>query len=281
MKKVIGILIICILALSSNAAALADDGILTQQEAQSVPVLSSISFKNAEIEGEFLPYVNEYELTLENPEISPTLEDFKIEGKANLFINYMTDEAHRQTGICATIEFESGSTIYKFNYANADTYKVSDNNYLSGISGKCVDVYPEITRKNTNYRLYIPSDMTVLKLSGITEDVSAYCGFPAEIEIAPEQEPVLPVTVTASNGETRLYKFTVKRVNKTTKEVEELMSSDDFTTLAEDEIIYKNPVFYIVILGVAAGLFIVLLMISIAKRISVKAEDSEETEFFD
>ena len=38
---------------------------------------------------------------------------------------------------------------------------------------------------------------------------------------------------------------------------------------------------YIVIFGAAAGLILVSLMISIAKRISVKAEDSEETEFFD
>ncbi len=281
MKKVIRILLLCILLLSLCASAFAQDGDAeTQQEAQNVPVLSSISFKNARIEGEFLPYVNEYELTLENPEVSPTLEDFKTEGKANLFINYIVDEAHRQTGICATLEFESGSTIYKFNYANADTYNVSSNNYLKGITGKCVEVYPEITRKTTNYRLYIPSDMTVLKLSGITEDVSAYCSIPAEIEIAPEQEPVLPVTVTASNGETRVYKFTVKRVDKTTQEVGELMSSEDFTTLAEDELIYRNPVFYIVIIGAALGIILVSIMISAAKRISVKAEDEEETEFF-
>ncbi len=281
MKKIIGILFLSIFLLSMNFAAYGADGAAAvQQEAQSVPVLTSISFKNAKIEGEFSPYVNEYDLTLENPAVSPTLEDFTTDGKANLFINYIVDEAHHQTGICATLEFESGSTIYNFNYTNANTYDVNSNNYLVDVTGKAVEVYPKVSRKTTNYRLYIPSDMTTLELSGITEDVSAYCSIPAEIEIAPEQEPVLPVTVTASNGDTRVYKFTVKRVDKTTQEVEELMLSDDFKTLAEDELFYRNPVFYIILAGLAAGLVVVVFMTSAAKKISVKAEDADETDFF-
>ena len=280
MKKRFIVFLMCFLLFGLTAYAQTETEPVTP-EADPVPVLESISFNNAKIEGEFSPYENEYSLTLDNPEISPTLEDFKVKGIANLFVNYILDEAHHQKGICVTLEYESGSTIYNFNYTNAIVYKITSDNSLLEVTGKAVEVYPEISEKNSNYRLYIPSDMTVLKLSAVTHDVSAYCNVPEEIEIALDQQPVIPLTVTASNGETRLYKFTVRRVDKTTEEVEELMRSPDFKTLAEDELFYRNPLFYIILGGAVCGIIIIIFFVSLAKRISVKAEDEDEETFFD
>ena len=198
-----------------------------------------------------------------------------------MFVNYILDEAHHQQGICVTLEYESGSTIYNFEYTNATEYKITSDNSLLELTGGAVEVYPKITEKYSNYRLYIPSDMTVLKLTAVTHDVNAYCNIPEEIEIALDQEPVIPVTVTASNGETRLYKFTVCRVDKTTDEVIELMSSPDFKTIAEDELFYRNPLFYIILGAALTGILFVLVTVNVAKRISVKAEDEDEEEFFE
>ena len=280
MKRFLTVLLACLI-LSCPAAFAAGENTTQPAEAESVPILESLSFKNATIDGGFSPYVNDYTLTLDNPEISPTLGDFKVKGIANLFVNYMLDETHHQKGLCVTLEYDSGSTIYNFEYKNAYVYKITSNNSLLDLTGTAVEVYPKISKKSTNYRLYIPKDMTVLKLSAVTEDVSAYCNIPEEIEIAIDQTPVIPVTVTASNGETKLYKFTVKRVDKTTQEVEELMRSPDFKTLAEDELFYRNPLFYIILLSVAAGIALLLLLVKTAKRISVKAEDEDEFSFFE
>ena len=279
MKRIFAFSLLCFLLLSFTA--LADDAFVPyEDEAQKIPYLTSIEFNNATIEGEFSPYKNEYTLVLDNPRISPTLKDFDTDGKANLFVNYNLDKANHQTGICVSLEFESGSTIYNFDYKNAYVYEVNSNNRLIELTGKAVEVYPKISKKNTNYRLYIPSDMTKLNLTAVTEDVSAYCNIPEEIEIALDQTPVIPVTVTASNGETRLYKFTVRRVDKTTDEVLELMQDKDFKTLAEDELFYRNPLFYIIIGCAVIGFAILLMIVSLSKRISVRAEDDDEKPFF-
>ncbi len=280
MKKLFFAALLLFALLSFNV--LADvPAVSSEQETQQIPTLTSISFKNAKIEGEFSPVVNEYNLILDDPAVTPTLEDFTTDGTANLFVNYELDNAHHQTGICVTLEFDSGSTIYNFKYKNAFVYSVNSNNTLLDLTGNAVEVYPEINSKLSNYRLYIPKDMTVLNLSAVTEDVSAYCNVPEEIEIALDQSPVIPITVTASNGETRLYKFTVKRVDKTTEEVQRLMRSDGFKTLAEDELFYRNPAFWVAALSALAGIFIIMLIVSAAKRISVKAEDEDEKAFFE
>ena len=273
MKKLFMLFLLCFILTGFTAYA---------QEAneQQVPTLISISFKNAKIEGEFSPEINEYDLTLDNPEISPTLEDFDIDGTGRLFVNYILDDARHQKGICVTLEFESGSTIYNFNYTNAYAYKITSNNSLLEITGNAVEVYPEISDKYRNYRLYIPSDTTTLKLTAVPKDISASVNIPEEIEIALDQEPVIPVTVTASNGETRLYKLSVKRVDKTTEEIEALMRSGELKTLAEDELFYRKPVFYIILASVILGILFVALIVSTAKRISVKADDEDEEEFF-
>lgn len=274
MKRVITFLVVLLCVLSVNFCALADGY-------AEVPQLTSISFKNGKINEEFKPEVNEYTLTLEDSKISPTLKDFKIYGKADLFINYITDEAHHQTGITATLEYENGSTIYNFKYTNAAAHEVNSDNYLLELRGNNIEVYPKINKRTTKYKLYIPSDMTVLKLTGVTRDVSAFCVIPYEIEIAKDQEPEIPVTVTASNGDTRLYTFNVKRVDKTTKEVAYLMSQKDFKTLAEDEQFYRKPMFYIITISLASGLLIIILLFDLLRRVSLKVGDENEVDFFE
>ena len=277
MKRLITALLVLLCFFGITAYA-EDGGVYEKPQ---TPQLVSISFKNGTVNEKFSSEVYDYTLKLENPKISPTLKDFKIDGRADLFINYITDEANHQTGVSATLEYENGSTKYNFIYTNAATYEVNSNNQLLELRGTNVEVYPKINRRTTHYKLYIPSDMTVLRLTGVTRDVSAFCVIPYEIEIALDQEPEIPVTVTASNGKTRLYTFDVKRVDKTTAEVEYLMSQKDFKTLAEDEQFYRKPMFYIIVLSVALGLLFIILLFDLMRRISLKVGDDDETEFFE
>ena len=172
-------------------------------EAQ-IPSLTSISFKNAKINEAFTPGIFEYTLTLEDPTTPPTLKDFNVDGRGNLFITYIFDEANHQKGICATLEYENGSAIYNFMYSNAVEYIKNSNNYLKEVTGYCAELYPEISKSRSRYKVYVPKDMTVLRMTGVTDDIGAYCDLPGEIIVSAEQEPSILVTVTASNGESRV-----------------------------------------------------------------------------
>ena len=283
MKRLSGIaaaaMLVFVLLTSQTAAA--DGNTLTASSAPKTPTLNSISFKNASIEGEFLPYVNEYALTLDDPEVTPTLEDYEINGEAEMFVEYLLDAANHQTGICVTLEYESGSNKYNFIYSNAHVYPESDNNYLSELSCRYTELYPALSRDNESYRLYIPSDMTVLNLYVAAENVGAYCNLPREITIGDKKESKLSATVTASNGETRVYSVQIKRLRMNTAEVVEEMSKPDFKTLVESERFYNNPVFYIILFSIAGGVAAVYFIVALAKRLTVKAADEDEVEFFD
>ena len=254
-----------------------------EEAAEAVPELSEISFKNAQINEEFNPHTRDYTITLEDETLTPTLKSYAINGEADIFVTYTTNEAKHQTGIVATLEFEGGTTIYNFAYSNAQTESESANNYLDALTvkGGLGEVYPAINEKETNYKLYIPSDLTVLNLSATTVDVSAYCDLPAEITLSPNQETKVTATVTAANGEKRSYSFKIKRLDKTCEEVKAEIQSPDFDTLVKGELFYQKPSFIIVTCSVAGGTLLLLVFIAIIKRLMVNANDEDETDFFD
>jgi len=250
------------------------------QDAPAPPMLQEISFKNAVTDETFSPYTYEYLLTLEDPSVPPTLASYKIDGKANIFVTYNLDEARHQTGITVTLAYDNGTVIYTFRYKNAQVYQENDNNLLAAVECPLCEVYPALNDSDTSYKLYIPKDMTVLHLTAVTRDIGAYCDVPSEITLGKEQEPNLKVTVTASDGEKREYDFKIKRLEMTGDEVKALMESPDFVSLARGEQFYRNPVFYITLGSALAALLLFALFIRIAKRLTVKAQDEDEKEFF-
>jgi hypothetical protein len=245
------------------------------------PTLTSISFKNAQIEEEFSPVAYEYSLVLDDPEITPTLADYSISGKADIFVTYNTDETKHQTGIAVTLTYGNGSVIYTFNYKNSAPYTISSNNLLSSVECDLGEVYPAINDKDTDYKLYVPSDLTQITLTAVTQEVTAVCEVPGTLTLNSSQEPTLSITVTASNGDTRVYNFKVKRLKKNTEEIKAEMEDPDFKSMVEGELFYQKPTFIISIISVLGGLILLILFIKIAKRLTVKVEDDEETEFFD
>lgn len=243
------------------------------------PYLKDISFSNADIDGGFRQGETFFTLTLKDPSESAQLEKYSINGNANLFVTYNYDDANHQTGIVVTLTFSSGSVIYTFNYSNAESYKVSSNANLSNISCEYGEVQPQINSSDTAYKLYIPSDLTELNITPVTEDINAYCAvLPLELRVGQEAE--IPLTVTASDGSTKKYTFKIKRVNKTIDEVKAEMAQPDFTSFVEGEFFYQKPVFIIAVGAAAGGLITVIILAAIIKRITVNPYDEDEKPFY-
>ena len=245
-----------------------------------VPELTAISFKNAKINEEFSSDVFDYTITLDDPSVTPEIKSYKINGDVPVFVNYELNETKHQTGLTVTLKYDNGSVIYKFVYSNPQEFEVNSNNLLEKIECDLCEVYPKLNDNDTAYRLYIPSDLTVINLNAVTKDTGAYCNVPKEIEMGEKEQLEIPLTVTASDGSKRDYTLEVVRLDKTCKEVEKLINSPDFNSLVEGELFWQKPAFYIGIACGVAGVLLIFLFIKIAKRLTVKLEDEDETSFF-
>ncbi len=243
------------------------------------PYLESVSFKNATVDGGFDKNKTIYDLTLENPSNSAVLENYYVNGNANVFVTYNYDDSNHQTGMILTLSFESGSVIYTFNYKNAEEYKITNNANLAGLDCEYAEVKPQINKTDTSYKLYIPSDLTKIDIMPITEDVNAYCA-PVSIELNEKQEPEISLTVKASDGTTKNYKFKVKRLDKTVAEVDNEMQDKDFVSFVKGELFYQKPKFLVGFGAVVVGIAVIVLLAFLTRRITVNPYDSEEKEFY-
>lgn len=243
------------------------------------PFLESVSFENATIEGGFDKNKTVYNITLDNPSSSPVLKDYYVNGDANVFVTYNYDDSNHQTSMLVTLAFENGSIIYTFNYINAVEYKATSNANLAALGCEYGEVQPQINKSDTSYKLYIPSDLTTISVMPITEDVNAYCA-PLSIELNKDQEPEISLTVKASDGTTKNYKFKVKRINKTVAEVDEEMKDKDFVSFVEGELFYQKPTFLVAFGSVVVGIIVVILLAIFTRRFIVNPYDIEEKEFY-
>lgn len=279
MKKTLNFILSLILAMALPLCAWANsNNVVVSSQA---PVLNSISFKNATIEGEFNSHTYEYGVTLADPTVTPTLNDYQISGDANLFVTYKTDLTGRQTGIIATLKFANGSVIYTFNYLNSATDTVNSNNNLAMVACELCEVYPALNDTDTKYTLYIPSDLTEINLTVATEDIGAHCAVPGTITIGDQQELEIPLTVIASDSTAKTYTFSVERLDKTCEEVRQEMAQPDFTSLVEKQMSVQKTGAAIVIGCAVVGIILLAILIKVVKRLTVKVSDIDETEFFD
>ena len=274
MKNKFSLLILCafvsVAVLSAGFTALA----LDEQ-----PSLKSVSFENAEIQGGFSPDAFQYDVMLNDSSVSPVLKDYEISGDADLYVTYNYDEANRQTGIIATLQFEAGSLIYSFNYLNPVVAQPNSENRLADIYCPYTQLSPTLNDEDTSYKLYIPSDMTELKITPVAKDTGAYC--PAlTLTLDKTQEPEITLTCTASDLSTRNYVISIKRVDKTLEQVKAEMSKPGYTTFVEKTRVYEKPEFLLILGASAAGVLLIVLLFRITKRIAVSPYDSSEKPFY-
>ena len=244
-----------------------------------VPYLETISFNNAEIDGGFQKNKTMYTITLSNPSVSPTLSGYLVSGEANVFVTYGYDGLNHQNAIIVTLSFENGSVIYTFNYSNVAEFTLSSNANLVGLESEYGEVQPAINDTDTEYKLYIPKDLTQLDITPVTQDINAHCD-PLSIEINNTQQPELSVTVLASDGTTKKYTFQVRRVEKTMEEVKAEKNNPAFISFVDGELFYQKPIFSIICIAVAAGVIVILIAAKIARRITVNVYDNEEKPFY-
>ncbi len=267
---------VCCLAVSFSAFAEEENKLLPLSN---VPYLETISFNNAEIDGGFQKNKTMYTITLANPSVSPTLGGYLVSGEANVFVTYGYDGLNHQNAIIVTLSFENGSVIYTFNYSNVAEFTLSSNANLVGLESEFGEVQPAMNDTDTEYKLYIPKDLTQLDITPVTQDINAHCD-PLSIEINNTQQPKLSVTVLASDGTTKKYTFDVRRVEKTMEEVKAEKNNPAFISFVDGELFYQKPIFSVICIAAAAGVIVILIAAKIARRITVNVYDNEEKPFY-
>lgn len=273
MKKTFCALIMIIFVLSAMPfSVLADDEF-------DVPVLEDVSFDHAVINGEFSSTQLEYELALDSSGESPTLNSYKVSEGAEIF--FAPKNINGEKSIEIEVKKDNITTNYIFKYIDGPDTEVNNDNMLSELVCELGEVYPRINDKDTSYSLYIPSDMTEMRLSAVARDVNATCDVPSVIMLKTDQSLKFEVTVTASNGETRLYTFNVKRLDKDMQQVKQEMQREDFTSLVKGELFHQKPEFRIIVICCIAGVAVIIIAVILLKRYIIKTEDDDETEFFD
>lgn len=243
------------------------------------PVLVDISFKNAKIDSAFNHNVQEYTITLNDNTATPTLDSYALKGDSDLFINYLYNETNHQTGLTATLQYETGSKIYTFTYSNPAAYIQNSNNNLSSIYSPYSELSPTINDNDTVYKLYIPSDLTELTITPVTSDINAYCA-PVTLKLSADQTPKITLTCTASDGNKKDYSINIKRVNKTTEQVKAEMQQPDYVSFLEGTRLFEKPEFIMIVCTVAGGLILIMIMFAVTKRIAVNPYDKEEKPFY-
>lgn len=247
--------------------------------ADSNPSLKAISFKNAVIAGEFSAEQNEYQITLADNSVTPTVDSYEINGDAELFVEYITNEACKTVGMSVTLKYDTGTHIYNFYYSNPSPYDVSSNSFLADIYCNLGELDQEINHDSSSYKLYIPSDLTQLTITPVTEDANAYCPS-VNLTLNEGQTQKLQLYSVASDGSKREYSLELKRVNKTVEQVKTEMKSEDYSSFVDGTRVYQRPEFFVILGSTVAGIIIIFALYSIAKRISVNPYDSEERPFY-
>lgn len=243
------------------------------------PILVDINFKNAEIDTAFNHNVQEYTITLNDNSATPTLDSYALKGDADLFINYVYDDTNHQTGLTATLQYNTGSKIYNFTYSNPADYVQNNNNSLSSIYSPYSELSPSLNESDTVYKLYIPSDLTELTITPVTSDINAYCA-PITLKLSADQTPKITLTCTASNGSKKNYSINIKRVNKTTEQVKAEMQQPDYVSFVEGTRLFERPEFIMIVCAVSGGLILIMIMFAVTKRIAVNPCDKEEKPFY-
>ncbi len=244
------------------------------------PTLEYVEFNNASIVGEFSPSLFEYRIMLDESGKTPTLAKYSITQGANIIF---TDSfSGTAKGINIEVKKNNVSSNYFFEYIYPDSLEVDrSNNYLKELGCELGEVYPALNQKDTSYSLYIPSDMTELKISAVAESVGAVCEVPGLIKLNSGQAPDIKVNVRAVDSSVRVYTFSIKRLDKTSQEILDELEDDDLFALVENEIFHKRPEFKIIVLSVVGGLLILAVFVSVLKRIAIRPNDDDEVDFFD
>lgn len=279
MKKTIKALLCVAMMLAVVVPFTVFAGDKAESKTVKAPTLQSIEFNDAEIEGDFSPTQFYYNINVNSDGETPTLKKYKVSKGAEIFVTYNQDGVN---GINVEVKNVTLSTNYFFEYKYNDVnVNLNSNTNLKELDCELGCVYPAINNEETYYQLYIPKDMTELKLTAVPEDLGASCNVPKEFKMTTEQNPIIEASVVSSDGTLKSYKFEVKRLGLTSKELKKELKNNSYEDIIKNEVFHKSPQFKVMLLGIFGGIVILAIAVLILKRVAVKAQDDDETEFFD
>lgn len=251
----------------------------TAAHADGEPSLKSISFTEATIEGDFSPEILNYTLILDSQNAEPTLENYSINGEAELFVSYIQDAAGAQTGIAATLKYSGGQKVYTFTYKTENTAQASANNLLTAINCEYGQLKPEFSPDETQYTLYLPYDLTELEITTTAQDAAAKAPS-LDMTLRKGQETVLSLNCIAADGEKREYRLVVKRSEKTLAQVQKEIASGAKPTYPENEEESADDRLPIICCAAAGAIILLIIIIKLTRRLTVKTTDDEEKPFY-
>lgn len=279
MKKTIKALLCVAMMLAVVVPFTVFAGDKAESKTVKAPTLQSIEFNDAEIEGDFSPTQFYYNINVNSDGETPTLKKYKVSKGAEIFVTYNQDGVN---GINVEVKNVTLSANYFFEYKYNDVnVNPNSNTNLKELDCELGCVYPAINNEETYYQLYIPKDMTELKLTAVPEDLGASCNVPKEFKMTTEQNPIIEASVVSSDGTLKAYKFEVKRLDLTSKELKKELKNNSYEDIIKNEVFHKSPQFKVMLLGIFGGIVILAIAVLILKRVAVKAQDDDETEFFD
>lgn len=279
MKKTIKALLCVVMMLTVVVPFTVFAGDKAESKTVKAPTLQSIEFNDAEIEGDFSPTQFYYNINVNSDGETPTLKKYKVSKGAEIFVTYNQDGVN---GINVEVKNVTLSANYFFEYKYNDVnVNLNSNTNLKELDCELGCVYPAINNEETYYQLYIPKDMTKLKLTAVPEDLGASCNVPKEFKMTTEQNPIIEASVVSSDGTLKSYKFEVKRLGLTSKELKKELKNNSYEDIIKNEVFHKSPQFKVMLLGIFGGIVILAIAVLILKRVAVKAQDDDETEFFD
>lgn len=279
MKKTIKALLCVVMILAVVMPFTAFAGDKAESKTVKAPTLQSIEFNDAKIEGEFSPTKFYYKLIVNSDGETPTLKKYKVSKGSEIFVTYNQEGMN---GINVEVKNVTLSANYFFEYKYNDvSVKLNSNTNLKELNCELGCVYPALNNEETSYQLYIPKDMTELKLTAVPEDLGASCNVPKEFKMTTEQNPIIEASVVSSDGTLKSYKFEVKRLGLTSKELKKELKNNSYEDIIKNEVFHKSPQFKVMLLGIFGGIIILAIAVLILKRVAVKAQDDDETEFFD
>lgn len=279
MKKTIKALLCVAMMLAVVVPFTVFAGDKAESKTVKAPTLQSIEFNDAEIEGDFSPTQFYYNINVNSDGETPTLKKYKVSKGAEIFVTYNQDGVN---GINVEVKNVTLSANYFFEYKYNDVnVNLNSNTNLKELDCELGCVYPAINNEETYYQLYIPKDMTELKLTAVPEDLGASCNVPKEFKMTTEQNPIIEASVVSSDGTLKSYKFEVKRLGLTSKELKKELKNNSYEDIIKNEVFHKSPQFKVMLLGIFGGIVILAIAVLILKRVAVKAQDDDETEFFE
>lgn len=152
--------------------------------------------------------------------------------------------------------------------------KTSDAD-LKSIEVSCGVLDPKFDAGKTKYTLYIPSDLTKIVITPTPKSENAKAS-KIDLTLDIKQEPEITVICT-SNDEKKKYTIQIKRIDKTTSEIENEINQNGYAVYVTKQKFYQRTDFLICSGAVLIGaLVLTALYLTFKKKLINPYDDSEK-----